>query len=621
MYEKLSKDIVANVGGKDNIESVLHCVTRLRFQLKDASKANDSEIKNLKGVVTVMRSGGQFQVVIGEQVPDVYEEVCAVLGISGSNKMNAAGDKSAKKKPFMIALMDYTMSIFGPPMSVLCAAGMLKGIISMLSFLGVMASDSGIYLLMYGISNALFYFFPIILGYTSAEKFRMNKFLGMVIGAAMVYPTIQATDLNLFGMVVNVTYTSTVLPVIFTCLLCSYLEKYFNKVIPSIIRSFVTPLLVLIIGVPIGFIGVGQVANALSDAIVNMVDAVYAISPIIAGFVQGTLWQVLVFLGIHSGIAAVGVMQVISGSPSALMILAKGAPFAQTGAVFAVYLKSKNKALKETSLAATISGIFGVTEPAIYGVTISRLPIFLVACLGGGICGAWYGYTGLLGHNFSGMGIFGLASFLYDGGDSAQILMKAGAGLLVATIIGFFGGLVFFKDDMKTGENIFTNMAGKEKIEKKKKLVNKKEISSPLCGKVIPLSENADQGFANGSMGNGIVIIPQEGKLIAPFDGTVTTLFPTSHAIGLSASDGVEMLIHIGMDTVNLAGKYFTPQVKQGDVIHKGQLLLRFDLEAIKAAGYSINTPVIITNSDKYLDVIETSDKEIDYTNTAFILL
>lgn len=598
-YESLAKEIIKNVGGSDNIISLIHCVTRLRFQLKDESKAQDEVLKNMSGIVTVMKSNGQYQVVIGNHVPEVYADVCRLAGITNSNQ------ETTKKMSIKDKLLDTISGIFAPILGVICASGMIKGFLALFLFLGVVSETSGAYMLFNGIGDALFYFFPIVLGYTSAVKFGMTPFLGMAIGAALVYPTLQGIDLEVFGMMVNATYTSTVLPILLTNILAAYLYKGLNKVIPTVVKTFVVPMLVLLIAVPIGFLAIGPVANMISDVLANAIMGIYGFNPLLAGLLVGFLWQFLVLFGVHMGLIAVGIVQFMSGQPTPIFSLIFIPSFAQTAVVFAMWLKTKDKKLKEIALPAWISGIFGVTEPAIYGVTLPRMKYFIISCIGAGLGSAYIGFKDLLTYQMAGLGIFGFPGFINLEGDTAAIMMHVCIALAIAIGFSFIATFILFKDDK-----------GKERDEALAPIkMNQEELMSPIKGQTISLTSVQDDAFNSGVLGKGIGIIPAEGKVVAPFDGTVMTLFPTKHAIGLVSENGCEMLIHIGLDTVQLGGKYFEALVKQGDVVKKGQTLLTFDIKAIQGEGYCLETPVIITNSNDYADVIETQDQEIKTTD------
>ena len=587
-YEQLAKDIIKNVGGKENVLSLTHCVTRLRFQLKDEGKANTDVLKNMDGVVTVMQTAGQYQVVIGNHVPDVFKDVCEVAGISGGE---GSGEKVKRK--FSEAALDIISGIFMPSIGILCASGILKGVNIILDMAGLPAA-SGLGQILAGAADAMFWFFPIILGFNAFKKLGGNPYLGMTLGAALCYPALQGVNLNVLGFNVNATYTSTMLPILVMSFIAVPMEKWLNKVVPDVVKTFVVPAVVLFVCVPVGFCLIGPAANEVGAIINNVIQGAYGFSPIVAGILLGFLWQLLVMVGCHVLVVLPMMMGLMAGEPQPLMAVVAFPSFVQTGAVFAIWLKSKNKKLKTIALPAWISGIFGVTEPAIYGVTLPNGKQFILTCVGAGVIGGLSVLLGVSQFTMGGMGVFALPAMIDPANGSGSII-SAVIVAVAAIVIGFIIAFVTYKDKK---EAVIEN--------KEEKLVKGREvICSPINGNVLPLSEAKDDAFAQGLLGNGVAIDPADGKVVSPVDGTVMTLFPTKHAIGLVSDNGAEILIHLGMDTVKLDGKYFEAHVKQGDKVKKGDVLVTCDVEAIKAEGYSMITPVIVTNTADYLDVVE----------------
>lgn len=608
-YEKLVNDIIKNVGGKENVNTLTHCITRLRFQLKDEKKANDEVLKKMDGVITVMHGGGQYQVVIGNHVTDVYDEACKQLGFQSGN-VNA--DEVATKKGVGAFLIDFISSIMGPCINVLCASGMIKGILSILTFFGILFQDSGIYQIFNACGDALFYFFPILLGYTTAKKLKIEPFVGLLIGAGLIYPTIQSVDLQVLGFTINVNYTSTILPVIFTVVFASFIYKPLIKVIPDVIKSFFVPMIVLIISMPIGFMIIGPVMNEVSNFIGDMITMGYNFSPAFAGLLIGFLYQIMVIFGVHAALGAVAFIQIAAGEPSFLGFMA-GTTFTQTAVVFAIWLKTKDKKLKNIALPAIISGIFGVTEPAIYGITLPRIKFFIISCIGAGLTGAYLGLTDTLLWQLTGLGIFTIPGFI--GGTVAvnKILLNVIIALGIGIGFSFIATYVLYKDDVEEE---------KEDIKPSNKIdTNKTNIMAPIKGELVDLSQAEDEAFALGTLGDGVVIQPTEGKVYAPIDGTITVLFPTLHAIGIVGDNGVEMLIHVGFNTVQMDGKGFKAHIKQGDHVKKGQLLLDVDLKEIEKSGFSTETPVIISNSNDMMEVIKTDKKNVVKEDTIMTVL
>lgn len=602
-YEQLAKDIIKNVGGKENVNSLTHCITRLRFKLKDESKANTDILKNMDGVVTVVQSGGQYQVVIGNHVPDVFAAVNAVGGFQGSSE-----DDTEEKMSPLNKFIDIVSGVFQPILGVLCATGMIKGLTALLVAAGVVAETDSTYMILNSIGDCLFNFFPIFLGFTAAKKFKLNQFTGMAIGAAMVYPSITSLagqTVDFFGIPVVMpasSYQSTVIPIILAIFIASKVEKFFKKVIPDIVKTFFVPFATLLVVVPATFMAIGPIATIAANALGDATLAIYNFNPTIAGLFIGGFWQVFVMFGLHWGLVPIAMnnLSVLGYDP--VLATSVAVCFAQTGVVMAILAKTRNKKLKSLCIPAVISGFFGVTEPAIYGITLPRKKPFILSCIGGAVTGGIVGLFGTKGYSVGGLGIFALPSYInpegIDKGFYGMAIAMA-AGVVVGFLLMF---LSKFEDDEET------KVVKKEETQ----LVKQEEIASPINGEVVTLAEVKDEAFSSGALGKGIAINPIEGKVYAPADGEITTLFPSLHAIGITTDKGAEILIHVGMDTVQLEGKHFNAKIKQGDKVKKGQLLLEFDKAAIEKEGYSTITPVLITNSDSYLDVIETDKRKVD---------
>ena len=610
-YEHLAKDIIANVGGKENVSSVVHCITRLRFKLKDESKANTDVLKNMDGVVTVMKSGGQYQVVIGNHVPDVYK---AVVDIGGFQSQQPVEESTGDKGSLFSRFIDMISSIFTPVLGVLAASGMIKGFNALFVSLGWLSNTSGTYQILNATGDALFYFLPIFLGYTAIKKFGGSPFIGMAIGAALVYPNLSgltageplytlfsgtlfesAVHITFLGIpVILMTYSSSVIPIILATFFASKVEKWLRTVIPDVIKAFIVPLLTLVIVVPVTFMVIGPIATWASSLIGQGSLYLYNLSPVIAGLLLGGLWQVLVIFGLHWGIVPIAINNVATLGYDTILAPVFAASFAQIGAVLAILIKTKNQKLKTLSYPAFISGIFGVTEPAIYGITLPLKKPFIISCIGAGIGGAIAGITSVKGYIIGGLGIFGIPSYISPDGIDMS-LWGALISIIVGFVVTFFLTLFFgsINKDQSTEKEKATNQVAATKIEQE-------VVVSPLKGEVKTLSEVKDEAFSSGALGLGVAIEPSEGKLYAPVSGTVSALFPTKHAIGITTDSGADILIHIGMDTVQLDGKYFSVHTTQGAYVETGQLLIEFDINEIEKAGKPVTTPVIITNHNEY---------------------
>ncbi|WP_416324893.1 beta-glucoside-specific PTS transporter subunit IIABC [[Eubacterium] hominis] len=595
-YNSLAKDIIAHVGGKENITGLRHCVTRLRFNLLDEKKADDDYLKNLDGVITVMKAMGEYMVVIGEHVPYVYEEVCKEAGL---DNVSTNSDEEVKPKgSVMQRILGVVMAAMGPTLNLMCACGIIKGLLVVATMVGI-TPESGIYALLNAAGDCFFWFMPLLLGYNVAKKLEIDPVFGFILSAALCYPAIQGIDISLFGYVVNATYTSTFLPAVFGIAIAAPLFKFFNKIIPSSFRGFATPLITLLICFPLTFIIVGPLANLIGVGINGAITFLFNISPLIAGTLLAGTWQILVLFGVHGVLVMFPFMELMQGHPSQILAFTSCVSFAQIGVVLAIYLKTKDQKLKSVALPAFISGIFGVTEPAIYGVTLPRIKMFVISCIGGAIGGLIVAITNITAYTYAGMGVVGLLGLLNPAG--AEILPIA-LMVVIPFVFSFIVAYMMYKDDV---------VEAPEKIDSPK-TIHQETIVSPMKGQIISLNDSNDEAFSSGALGKGVVIIPEEGVVKAPCNGTIRTLFPTKHAIGIVSEDGCEVLIHVGMNTVRLEGEGFHALVKQGDQVKVGQELLNFERDDLIAKGYDLSTPIIITNSDNYLDIVEMNTKHVN---------
>lgn len=630
-YNKLAQDIVENVGGKDNIGSLTHCVTRLRFKLKDEKKANDDVLKKMDGVVTVMKSAGQYQVVIGNHVPDVYEEVLDVAGLSSET----AAQETVGNQKIMDKFIDIISSIFQPVLGIMSAAGMLKGFNILFSVMGIYTDTSGAYQLFNAMSDALFMFLPVFLGFTASKKFGLKPMVGILMGLAICYPAIQLDTLSgvgeplytlfdgsffsnpiymdFFGVpIISMNYTSSVLPIILMVYVASKVQKWLDQVIPDVIKVFVVPMITIVVAMTLGFLVIGPVATYASNMIAELIVQARNFSPIIAGALVGFFWQILVIFGLHWGLIPLYVNNIMTLGYDNVMMPFFATTFAQTAVVIAIILKTKDKKLKSLAVPSAISGIFGITEPAIYGITLPRKKPFIISCIAGGIAGAYYGYADLKEFIFGGMGIFEFPAMINPETKDMSNVLVGVIGVVIAMAIAFVLTMMTFKDEEEvieiTEESKPTDVVNR----------SNEVVSSPMTGSVKELSQVADAAFSEGLLGAGVAIEPTDEEVVAPFDGVVTTLFPSKHAIGITSNEGLELLIHIGLNTVQLEGEGFTSFIKQGDTVKKGDKLLEIDIVGIKEKGYSLETPIVITNSHDYLDILITEENDVS-TNDVLI--
>jgi PTS system beta-glucosides-specific IIC component len=624
-YDGLARIIIQNIGGKSNVISLEHCITRLRFKLKDESKANTEVLMATDGIVTVMKSGGQYQVVIGNQVPDVFDAVNQIGGFHSASS-SSEGSEPEKKLSIGATLIDWISGVFQPILGVLCAAGIIKGLLALASFFKWMDPNGSTYQLFFAIADSFFYFLPIILGYTAAEKFKGNKFIGMAIGSTLCYPAIVGLTAGkalgvlfagtifetsfystFFGIPVllppGAGYTSSVVPVIIAVFFAVKLERFWKKVIPDVIKLFIVPVLTLLIIVPLTFLVIGPISTALCAVIGAAFKGIYGIplvGGLIAGLALGALWQVLVIFGLHWGVVPLVMINLSTLGFDFIFPTTIPASFAQTMVVLAIYLKTKDKKLKSIALPAFISGIFGVTEPAIYGVTLPKKKPFVISCIGASIGGGIVGFMGAKCYTLGGLGVFAFPNLINTKTNDASAVVWVLIATLAAMVIAFILTFITYKDDAPVKKEIAVKSPKHE------------VVVSPLTGEAMELSEVKDQAFSDGVLGQGLAIVPSEGKVYAPCDGKISNLMDTNHAIGIISDGGLEILIHIGIDTVKLKGDGFTRKVQVGDSVKKGQLVLEFDIDKIKKAGYSTVSPVIITNSADYTDIIPTDAKTVN---------
>lgn len=567
-YQELARKIVENVGGKENINGLTHCITRLRFKLKNEEKANDEILKNMDGIVTVMRAGGQYQVVIGNHVPVVFEEV-----IKAGNLTFDEAVSTEKMRPFDM-LIDGISGCFQPFLAILAAGGMIRGLTAFLVFLGAFDRGSGTFVMFDNIGDSVFQFMPVIIGLTAARKFKVNEFVGMLLGAALMNPSLSLEALSgaaeaplttifsgtifeapiyqtVFGIPwIARNYASSVIPIIFIVLLASQIQKPIKKLVPEMIANFFVPFFTVLITMPLVFLLVGPVFTFATDILMAGFETLLALSPVIYGAIVGFFWQILVMFGLHWAIVPMGLMQFSVNGWQNIMTPVAVVSFGQTAALTALYFKLRNPKDKAIAIPAIVSGIVGITEPAIYGFTLPRKKIFIFTCVGGALGGAYSGLMNLTSWNQGGLGIFTIPNYIRPDGDLTDVINVL-IGIAIAMVVSFTLTFFFWKDE--AGET--------DDIQKKS---GKEIVKTPIQGQIAPLNAAKDAAFAQGTLGRGILIYPEKGEVRAPFDGTVMTLFPTKQAIGMVSETGLELLIHVGLDTVQLEGKYFESLVQQG---------------------------------------------------------
>ncbi|RGC52382.1 beta-glucoside-specific PTS transporter subunit IIABC [Absiella sp. AM29-15] len=614
MTEKeLASTLLMLVGGKQNIVAVEHCMTRLRFNLKDSSQADTQKILNIQGIISVVDKGGQYQIVIGNTVKDVYKEFIK-LGDFQNNEI------SDEKKGIVNKILDTISGIFIPIVPALAGAGMLKALLALLTMLKVVAPDSQTYQFLNFMGDSVFYFMPIIIAASASKKFHVNQFVAMGIGAILMHPTFMnmiavakesQTGLGIFGLPVSlVSYSSSVIPIILAIWFMSYVEPITDRYMPKSIRIFMTPLITMLVVGIATLVAIGPLGNIcgqlLGDAIGMLNHYVSWLVPLLVG----TFTPLMVMTGMHYGLIPIGInllattgFDTVAGPGMMVSNIAQG------GASLAVAFRCKNTEIKSLAASAGISAVCGITEPAMYGISLRFKKPLIAAMIGGGAAGLFIGIMGVGRYAQVSPGLFALPSFLGEKGISNLIYAIIGCAIafIVSFIISFILGIDEPKEDVKLNEQ-------------KEIKLDDEEIFAPLKGQVISLDKVNDSVFSSGSLGKGMAIIPSEGKIYAPADGTISAFFETGHAIGVTSKHGAEILIHVGIDTVNLKGKYFYPKVKQNEQVKKGELLLEFDLNKMKEEGYDCTTMIIVTNSQQYTSVQPVKIDEADKNKELMIL-
>lgn len=603
---ELAKDILNGVGGEENVNSLYHCATRLRFKLADPKQADKEKVSKLPGVIQVVESGGQFQVVIGNEVNMVYKEINKISSLGDDDREERETSSESKGNPFN-QLIDIIAGIFTPILGALAGAGILKGLLTITTATGWLTAEDGTYRVLNAAADSMFYFLPILLAFTAAKKFGTDPYVSVIVAGALLYPDITAAynageNLNFFGIPVILTsYASSVIPIVLAVYIISKIEPFFDRIFPSAIRRFFTPMTIIALVVPLTLIVFGPFGSYVSAWLGNGYAWVYDGSSILAGLVMGALWQVFVIFGLHWGFVPIAVNNLAVFGEDSFVALIAPAVFAQAGAALGVWLKTKNQKVKTIAAPASIAGLFGITEPAIYGISLRYKKPFIMGVIAGGIGGAIAGLSGASSVAFALPGLTTIPVFIGDGFTLFLI------SLAVAFLLGIVLTYLFGYNDKMAEE------AAEEVNDQPIKEEGKGDdsiVASPMTGALLPLEDINDAAFSSGAVGQGAAIIPTEGNLNAPVAGTVTTVFPTGHAIGITADSGVEILMHIGLDTVQLEGKHFDVKIKQGDKVDKGQLLATFDIEAITSAGFDISTPVIVTNYNDYMDVLAVDDQD-----------
>ena len=605
---ELAEAVVAAVGGSANITSVAHCMTRLRFVLKDQSIPKKEEVEKIKGVMGTNIAGGQYQVIIGNSVGNVYKEVVAVTGI-GDVSETAEPEKKKKVNPITAAL-EFISGCMAPLFPAIIAGGLIKVLLVIFgpTLLGVMSDTSDTYILMNALGDAPFYFLPVIVAFTASRKLNCNSYLAVMVASVLIYPDVITllggeTATYLFGVipVMHGSYSSSIIPAMLSTILLKYVELLVDRFTPDWSKNFLKPLIIVVITAPITLCLLAPLGLMVGNGLQLIINGVYGFAPWLAMLLFAGLMPFIVMTGMHW--AFVPACLIALADPGYEMMLIPAmlcSNTAQAGATFGAAFKTKDKEMKQMAFPAGVSALLaGVTEPAMYGVTLKLKKPMIAACIAGGIGGFVSGLVQLKGYAFATPCLTALVQFISpDGGNN---FVFAVAVFALSLILSFVLAFIMTKDE-KTEESAGTAEAEDEASAIMETGVNaltgKVRVPCPVKGEIIPLSEVKDNTFALGILGEGCAVIPSEGKVYAPFDGVCENLFDTLHALGLRSGQGIEMLVHVGLETVTLNGAPFKAHISSGERFKKGDLLLEFDIEAILKAGCEIQTPVLITNAE-----------------------
>lgn len=595
-YSVTAKELIKKLGGEKNVDSLTHCMTRLRFVLKDESGIDDKAVENIPGVMGIMKKGGQYQVIIGNNVAKCYSEINKLYGFSDTASSNG---KKVKRNPVTVAL-DFISGCMTPMIPAIIAGGLIKVLLVVFgpSLLNVISATGDTYIIMNAIGDAAFYFLPVFIAVTASKKLGCNTYLAIMVAAMLLYPDLITllggeAPTKLFGFipVIHGSYSSSVIPAMLATILLKYVEKLVDKITPEWSKNFLKPLLIVLITAPITLCLLAPLGLVIGNGLQFVLNYIYNFAPWLAMALFAAFMPFIVMTGMHWAFVPAALLA-ISNPGYELMLLPAmlASNIAQAGATFAVAVKTKDSKMRQIAIPAGISALLaGVTEPAMYGVTLKLKKPMYAACIAGGVGGVIMGIVKLKAYAFATPCLTAIVQFISpDGGKNMLFACIISA---LSFVLSFVLALIMTKNKAETTEE-----TSSPKAEGSADLT----IANPVSGEVIALSEVNDATFSSGVLGEGYAVIPTEGKVTAPFDGKVETLMDTHHALGLVSNSGIEMLIHVGLETVALNGKYFTPKVAEGDSFKKGDVLLTFDLEAIKKEGYDTTTPVVVSNADDY---------------------
>ncbi|MEL0554486.1 MULTISPECIES: beta-glucoside-specific PTS transporter subunit IIABC [Enterobacteriaceae] len=616
-YNETAEKILHAVGGAENIRMLTHCATRLRMEFNDRAQVNDAQIGTIPGVISVVEKGGQFQIVIGNEVQQVYRLLNKALP---EKKNPAGGDKNAKPAGIVARIISVISTTFTPVIPAITGAGMIKALLAILKLTGAISETSSTWQLLNIIADAAFFFLPVLLAYGASLKFECNPILAMTLAGVLLHPGIgqmlaagKAVDFVGINVLLS-DYAGSVLPIILTVWLMSWVERFAEKVSPSIIKFFIKPMLILLITAPLALVVVGPAGILLNDLVAAGAGAIDRHASWLIPMLMGTLQPFLIITGtawamtpIATGQLSKNGFEMINGPGMLASNVAMGA------ATLCVALKTKNSNLRQLASSSGFTALLGITEPALYGVLLKFRRVMIAAMIGGGCAGMYAGFSGLVRYAFVSPGLAALPAFI---GENPMNIVHALVTCAISIVVTFtLTWFIAFKDAPE--EQDAAEPTPPPVISPKND--GDIEVLSPLRGQVVPLSDVNDDVFASGLLGQGVAIRPQEGCLKAPFNGKVMMFLPSCHAVGLQSESGLELLVHIGIDTVNLNGQHFSSSLKVGDVVEAGQELIRFDIAAIERAGYDVITPVVVVNGDEHCQLSVTAATQVNYGESLMV--
>ncbi|PZL76416.1 PTS beta-glucoside transporter subunit EIIBCA [Enterococcus plantarum] len=603
-YQELAQTIIEKIGGEKNISGLTHCATRLRFNLKEEGKAQTDLLKQTDGVMGVVSKGGQYQIIIGSDVSSVYKEILKEIPVLDGEHVEA---NEKDERGTASKIIDTITGIFTPILPAITAAGMLKAVLSLLVVFNAIDKTGQTYIIIDFMADSAFYFLPILLAASSAQKFKTNMYLAMMVGGILLHPNFVGMvnaikeagegGIHLFGLPISaVTYGSSVIPIILAVWFMSFVEPMADKVSPKAIKFFSKPLITIAIVGTVSLVVVGPLGYFISDAISNGIKALENFSPWLVPTIIGSLTPLFVATGTHYGLVPIGINnRMTSGYDSVIYPGMLASNLGQGAASLAVGVKSKDSSIKQLAASAGLTGLFGITEPALYGVNLRFKTPLYAAMIGGGFGGLFMGITRVKNFTGGSPGLLTLPSYIGD--DTLKHLYMACIGAAISIVLSFVISYILYRDPVtETSKTTIKNSESKENVIT--------EVVTPIKGEVVDLKEVEDGMFSEEILGKGFAVKPIEGVVYAPVSGTVTAVFDSKHAIGLTSDSGLELLIHIGIDTVKLNGVGYEYFVEKGQNIKIGDKLIEFDLEKISEKGYNIITPVVLTNSTDFGDII-----------------